>query len=137
MRSSCEAELYAFAEAVSESIWLRRLLHDVGFPQAAPTIINQDNQSAIEIVKTNKYHNRIRHISNNYFFARQRYLSKEILPSYCATENMPADIFTKALTVPIFNQHVKFIGIQSAKPFAIQHASTCKRDIELSGECET
>ena len=131
MRSSCEAELFALAEATSDVIWLRRLLSDLGFPQTNPSPIYQDNQSSIEILKTNKYHTRIRHIDNNYFFARQRYLSKEIVPIYCPSEEMPADIFTKALGSIIFQRHIKLIGMQSAEPLVLK-----KRDIELRRECE-
>ena len=51
--SSTESEYVALCEATCDAIWLRRLLVDIGFPQAKPTVLYEDNMSTIKFVKGN------------------------------------------------------------------------------------
>ena len=50
-RSSTEAEYVALSLATQEVVWLRRLLNDIGETQDQPSIMNEDNQGAIELSK--------------------------------------------------------------------------------------
>ena len=48
--SSTEAEYIAMYEASKIIMWLRQFLHELGYPPPNPTILHEDNQSAIQIV---------------------------------------------------------------------------------------
>ncbi|XP_036340550.1 secreted RxLR effector protein 161-like [Rhagoletis pomonella] len=50
--SSTEAEYVALSTAAKEVIYIRKLLHEMGFPIKGPSLINSDNQSALHLVKT-------------------------------------------------------------------------------------
>ena len=95
--STAEAEYVALCAAVQECIWLRLLLGDFQENQVKPTVIFEDNQSAIRITENPVDHRQTKHIAIKYHFSRQRYESGEISLIYCPTAEMVADIFTKPL----------------------------------------
>ena len=97
VKSTTEAEYVALSQATQEAIWLRRLLCDLGCKADGPTLINEDNQGAIEIARNPKFNNRTKHIDTTFHFIREKIVSKEIKVEYCSTLDMIADIMTKAL----------------------------------------
>ena len=103
--STTEAEFVALTESVKEAIWLRRLLHSLGFPSTQPTQIFSDNQGAIQLVKNPRYHKRTKHIETKYYLIREKYDQQQIVVSYINTKQQLADILTKALTCDTF-QHL-------------------------------
>ena len=106
--STTEAKFVALAEFVKEAIWLRRLLHSLGFPSTQPTLIFSDNQGAIQLVKNPRYHKRTKHIETKYCLIREKYDQQQIAISYINTKQQLADILTKALTRDTF-QHLRHL----------------------------
>jgi hypothetical protein len=100
--SSTEAEYICLSSGSASVLWYRSILAELGFPQANPTIIDQDNQSAIRIAETKKQAPGVKHISIRHHFIRDRIASKEIKLNAIDTSNMKADIFTKNLAFPRF-----------------------------------
>ena len=51
------------ASAAQESVWLRQLIAELtnSFPES-PTLIYEDNQSAIAMMKNPQFHGRVKHI---------------------------------------------------------------------------
>ena len=94
---STEAEYVALSQAAQEAIWLCRLLCDFGCKANGPTLINEDNQGAIEIARNPKFCNRTKHIDTTFHFICETTVSKEIKMEYCSTHDMIADFMTKAL----------------------------------------
>ena len=93
--SSTEAEYVAAAEIATETIFLRNLLKDIGFPQRHPTVIYEDNKSCIQMIHGAGNHQRTKHINAKYHFTRQQVKKGTIRIKYKNTLNMLADIFTK------------------------------------------
>ncbi len=99
--SSCEAEYMALTPACQQAISLRQLLEDVGAPQALPTSISVDNQSAISLASNPMVNDRSKHISIKWHWIRERCLEvKDVALSYIRTDLNPADAFTKPLAAP-------------------------------------
>ena len=113
-KSSTEAEYVALSTATQEAIWLRRLLSDLHFRSPRPTVINEDNQGAIELSRNPKHHNRVKHIDIAYHFARERVESGEIEIAYCPTEEMIADVMTKGLSRFQFEKLRLLMGVVEA-----------------------
>lgn len=111
--SSTEAEYVAMATAASELLWLRQLLHDLHCTDTlqTPTRVYCDNQSALALVTTTRFHSRTKHISIRYHFIRQLVAQHKADFTYCPTEKMHADIFTKSLTGPKLAQHLPMLGL--------------------------
>ena len=89
-RSSTEAEYVALSHATQEVVWLRRLLNDIGEKQDQPSVMNEDNQGAIELSKNPRFHNRTKHIDVAYHFTREKVNDKSIDVKYCSTDQMLA-----------------------------------------------
>ena len=115
--STTEAEFVSMAESVKEAIWLRRLLHSLGFPSRLPTNIFSDNQGAIQLVKNPKYHKRTKHIETKYYLIREKYAQQEIEVLYINTKQQLADLLTKALPRETF-QHLRALqGLVAPPPW--------------------
>jgi hypothetical protein len=95
--STTEAEYMAATQCTKEAIWLRKLLADVGFVQERATTIMCDNQGCIALAKNPTHHSRTKHIDVQHHFIREKLESGEISLKYCPTEDMVADVLTKAL----------------------------------------
>ncbi|XP_059221638.1 uncharacterized protein LOC131996193 [Stomoxys calcitrans] len=110
--SSTEAEFISLSEACKEAIWLRRLLSDMKIIQTSPTIIYEDNQSCLKLIKEEKLSNRTKHIDTKLHFVKDHIKKKDVECNYCPTESMVADIMTKPLKPPLFAKFRKSIGIE-------------------------
>ena len=96
--STAEAEYVAATHAAKEAIWLRKLLGEIMPNLTAPTPFYCDNQAALKLATEDNYHARTKHIDVRYHFIRQTAASRAIKLLYCRTEDMIADLLTKALS---------------------------------------
>ena len=94
--STAEAEYIALADCVKELLWYSELLEVLGFPQRT-IVVHCDNQSAIAIAKNPGQHERTKHISTKFHFARDNVEKEKIKLEYCPSKMMIADILTKAI----------------------------------------
>lgn len=95
--SSCESEYIAMFDATRELVWLRRLLHDLGFTQGTTTLLC-DNQSAIAVGSSKDVSERTKHIEVRYHFVREIVAAKQVCPTYVPTSDQLADVLTKVST---------------------------------------
>ncbi len=70
---------------------------DVGLVQVGATTIRCDNQGCIALAKNPTHHSRTKHIDIQHHFIREKLESGEIGLKYCPTQDMVADVLTKAL----------------------------------------
>ena len=70
--STVEVEYLALSSAAQETMWLRRLNSDLGNVQEGPTIINEDNLSAISMSRNPQFHGRAKHIDIRHHFIREQ-----------------------------------------------------------------
>ena len=98
--SSTEAEYMALNEAVKESIHLKRLLIEINCQELAETTIFCDNHGALKLAENPVFHKRSKHIDIRYHFVREVLKAGELKLNHVPTENMLADLMTKALPRP-------------------------------------
>ena len=110
---STQAEYIALSACAQEILYLRHLLAEMGFTQMGATVIYEDNQSTIKLVKNPEGHGRTKHIDVRHFFVQEAHARGEILLEYCPTSNQIADIFTKALARPQFQKLRHALGVLS------------------------
>ena len=96
--STTEAEYVAAVSAGQQIIWLRNLLTEFGYQFQSPSPLFIDNQSAIAVAKNPEHHGRMKHLDLRFFWLREAVDEGVIQPIHVSTQNMPADILTKALS---------------------------------------
>ena len=109
--STAEAEYMALSSAAQEAIWIRELNADLWNCQSQPTLIYEDNQSAISMAKNPQFHGRSKHINIKYHFVREQVSNDKICLEYCPTENMIADILTKGIGPEKFERLRSLCGV--------------------------
>lgn len=97
---------------MKEALWLRKLLSDFGMYLSEPVQLWGDNQSALKLLKHPVSSARSKHIDVIYHFARERVARKEVVFSYCPTEQMLADCMTKPLPEPKFAVCLVGMGVR-------------------------
>ena len=113
--STAEAEYMALASTIQEAIWLRQLLQELQNLKGKvmkPTVIFEDNQSTICIARNPQYHGRTKHIDIKFHFVREQVALNKVVLEYCKSENMIADILTKALHGPQFKRLRNMMGMK-------------------------
>jgi hypothetical protein len=113
--STAEAEYIAAMHAAKECIWMHCLIGEL-FPPSVlqSTTVHCNNQAVLVLAKDNNYHARTKHIDIGYHFIHYTVLKKIINLVYCPTNNMMADILTKALLCWKVTCHV--LGLRLHRP---------------------
>ena len=113
MLSTAESEYVAATYAVKEALWLRWLIGEVFRPLEEPMTLYSDLQSAIALTKDGSYHAQTKHIDIRYHFIRFIVQNGSINLIYCPTEDMTADILTKALLNSKAKHFAKALGLHT------------------------
>jgi hypothetical protein len=109
--STCEAEYLASSDASRESVSWRMFLDEIGYDIAKPTVICSDNQSSIALTQRADHHARTKHIAIRYHYIRELVSGKIIQMKYLCTEELCADILTKALNTPRHSRLVHLMNM--------------------------
>jgi hypothetical protein len=106
--STTQVEYIALVEGVKETMWLKGMIGKMGISQRCVKI-HCDNQSAIHLANHQVYHERTKHIDIRLHFVRDMIETKEIIVEKVASEENPADMFTKSLLRAKFKQCLDLI----------------------------
>ena len=114
--SSTEAEYMALLEATKESIWIQRLLSELGQKAAIKNtnVIFEDNQGAIALAHNPAHHPRTKHINIQYHFVRDCVENGKVKLEYCPTAEMVADALTKPLSKDRHQGMMEKMGLKEA-----------------------
>ena len=96
--STTEAEYMAATDVTKEVKWFRKLLQDIQIIKAPnPLEVWSDSQSAMKLIKNPVLHKRSKHIDTKHHFIRDEVKLGNVCFKYCSTNEMVADILTKAI----------------------------------------
>ena len=109
--STTEAEYVAGVAAGKEICWMQQLLKELEYDAPAPSTLFIDNQSAIAVAKNPEHHGRMKHLDLAYFWLRDKVAENKIQVIHLATQDMPADLLTKALPKPQVIKLRKIMGL--------------------------
>ncbi|KAL5713922.1 hypothetical protein ACHQM5_015954 [Ranunculus cassubicifolius] len=76
-------------------MWLRSILHELGFPASGPSILHCDNQAAIHLASDSVLHERTKHVEIDIHFLREKVRNGIVSPSFVRTKAQIADTLTK------------------------------------------
>ena len=117
--STAEAEYIALSSAAQETVWLRRLITELGNEPEEPTTLMEDNQSAIAMAKNPQFHSRAKHIDIRHFI-REKVNGGDIKLVYCPTSEMVADMLTKGLNQHWLKNLMDLAGVRSLQELNIE-----------------
>lgn len=116
--SSTEAEYVASCTAAQEAIWLRRMLQDIqdiflvgSISELPTTTLFMDSQSGMALTKNPEFKKRTKHIDIAYHFVRECVANGTISVEYIPTDDMTADVLTKALPQIKHEKHICAMGL--------------------------
>ena len=86
-------------------LWSALFLQEQGF-EIKNNLIHQDNQAAILLEKNGKSSSgkRTKHINTRYFFVTDRIEKGDVSVTWCPTEDMTGDFWTKPLQGALFKR---------------------------------
>jgi hypothetical protein len=105
--SSTEAEFYAAVAAAKIVRYIRMVLADLGYKQHNPTVIYEDNASAINIINSRTPTERSRHIDTPYFAIQDWKADGSILMKHIPGIINPSDDLTKPLGWVLHARHAR------------------------------
>jgi hypothetical protein len=108
-QSSMEAEYVALSELGKKIIHFRNILSELGFPQNNPTIIYEDNKSAIKLATNIQVTRKSRHINIRHHYIRDIIRTKEVIIVHLPSNLMTSDMLTKPLGPTKFKPFCKIL----------------------------
>ena len=117
--STMESELVALTTASLNAIYLRALATSFGFPPTGPTVMHEDNRSAITVANSTTINRAPRHIARRHFKVRELIHgthgeAPSITVEYIKSALNTADLLTKSLTTELFQRHRSSLVVQRA-----------------------
>ena len=95
-QSITEAEYIACSEGAKDCRWIQQLLAELVTTEPK-AFLYTDNEAALKLTKTQKFHRRSRHIEHKYHYIRQLVHNQQLTMVGIAGKENPADILTKLL----------------------------------------
>jgi len=115
-KSSTETELMATTDQVPNTLWVSHFLEALHIPSftSIPVVhCKQDNQSTMTLINKGPSNNQAtRHIEIRHYWFTDFIINQELKLNYCPTEDMIADIMTKAVTVALFQKFRVMLNIR-------------------------
>lgn len=109
--SSTEAELIALCSAVQDTLWYKKLLNDMNL-NVVSFIVYEDNQGCISLIKNPENNRRIKHIDLKFNFVCENLKRGNMFIQYINSGLQLADLLTKGLHRPQFNQLCQEMGLE-------------------------
>ena len=110
--STTEAEFMATTEAFKEAVWLQGILQELRQIRDKTTIFS-DSQSSIHLCKNPVYHEKSKHIDIRLYWIREKIEEGTIKLEKISTDDNPADMGTKVLSVSKFRHCLNLLNLGS------------------------
>jgi hypothetical protein len=110
--STTEAEYIASVSTGQEIIWYRNLFTEFGYSQNQASPLYIDNQSALSVARNPDHHGRVKHLDLQFYWLRDEVSKGSIHVKHLRTDEMPADVLTKALHREKFQKMVSLLVLR-------------------------
>jgi hypothetical protein len=131
-QSTAEAEYLAMYPVCQNIIWIRNMFSDFKFARLRPVFSSTiwiDNLAAIEISKSNVLNSRMKHVALKLSLIKELFNLGIITPDYVDTLDNRADIFTKAVSVKVFERlRHTVLGLEAEVPYSLKRIKTVRNE---------
>ena len=103
-RSSAEAEFRGMTLELCEALWLRLLLHDLGYLSRQPIWLFCDNKVACDIDHNPVQHDQTKYVEVDILFIKEKLDDKIVELPKIQSEDQLVDILTKAVSSQVFSK---------------------------------
>ena len=101
--SATESEVCACVEPVRYMLYIRRILEDAGLPQAEPSVVKEDNEGVIKLLKQQDLTSpRMRHVDIRLNWLKDQVAAGHVRFEWTSTDEQLADTMTKAQARHLF-----------------------------------
>lgn len=108
---TCKVEYAAIFEATKDCAWIRNFLTELNLIPEGPIPILEDNTGAIKWTKDDGMTSSRRHVRMEYHYAVEQVRDGYTSINKVASDENPADGFTKPLNSHMFSRFIKFLGL--------------------------
>jgi len=133
--STTQAEVSALVAVTKELMGLRVMMDELGYPQRGSSHVGQDNQGAIAQARGVKHGRRAKHYLVQLHWMKQKVAAGDVHLSYVKTNDMAADLMTKALPGPALTVHRDHILGGAASEFHQEDVLTATDLATLIVDC--
>ncbi|TYK06523.1 retrovirus-related pol polyprotein from transposon tnt 1-94 [Cucumis melo var. makuwa] len=111
--STMKVEYVVACEIAKEAVWLRKFLHDLEVVpnMNLPITLYCDNGGTVANSKEPHSHKQGKHKERKYHLIREIVQRGDVIVTKIASEHNIADLFTKTLTVKVFEGHLESLGL--------------------------
>lgn len=109
--SSAEAEFRGIVKGITEILWVRKLLGELGLKVPDPTSLKCDNKASISISENPVQHDRTKHVEVDRHFIKEKIDTGIVKLPHVHSEDQLADILTKAVNGRIFKEVLSKLSI--------------------------
>ena len=95
--STTEAEYMATSRAAKQIEWMYSSMDEVGYPQARPARLYNDNAGAVSLTQNTKGNVRVKHIDIRHHYIRDLVEDGKVIIRHIPSAENLADVFTKPL----------------------------------------
>jgi hypothetical protein len=95
-------------------------LHELKCPQLESTKIRVDNKSVIKLAKNPEQHERSKHIDVMFHSIRKHIKNEEVRVVHVQSNDQATDIFTKALSKPLFENCKQIFGMMKERDLSLR-----------------
>ena len=113
--STTKAKYIAACSAISEVVWLQKMLSGLFDLEMDATCIYCDNQSCIKLSENPVFHDKSKHIEIKYQYIRDMVEKGVVKLQYVATDEQVADVLTKPLSKVKFEYFKDKLGVVPRK----------------------
>jgi len=96
--SSAEAEFQEIAKGITEVLWIKKLITEIGFPPQPPSQLKYDNKVAISIFENLVQHDRTKYVEVDKHFIKEKIEDNSVELPFVRSEDQLTDILTKVGT---------------------------------------
>jgi hypothetical protein len=113
--SSCEVEYIVASTAMTQGVWLSRLMEELLGKENNVPLLFVDNKATISLIENPVLHDRSKHIEIRFHYIRECAEHGLIKIEFIGTEEQLGDILTKPLARVKFKELHSKIGVQTIK----------------------
>ncbi|KAA3474999.1 hypothetical protein EPI10_025235 [Gossypium australe] len=97
-RSSSETEYRSLANYVSELLWVKQLIDEIGLSSCLPPMIWCDNTFTVSIAANPTHHAQMKHVEIDHHFVQEKVLDGTLKVNFVLSSEQVVDVLTKPIT---------------------------------------